>query len=60
MNLIPDPLHPAVVHFPIVLILLGTLAAVVAVVWRQWHWPALAAGAASWTVYETPKEGVRD
>ena len=43
MSMIPDPLHPAVVHFPIVLILLGTLAAVVAVVWRQWRLPALAA-----------------
>jgi len=27
---LPDPLHPAVVHFPIVLILLGTVIAVVA------------------------------
>lgn len=31
MNL-PEPLHPAIVHFPIVLILLGTLAAIAAVV----------------------------
>ena len=29
MNL-PDPLHPAIVHFPIVLILLGTLIAIAA------------------------------
>lgn len=43
MNLIPDPLHPAVVHFPIVLILLGTLASVVAVFWRKSHVPVLAA-----------------
>ena len=28
---IPDPLHPALVHFPIVLILAGTAVAVVAV-----------------------------
>ncbi len=41
--MIPDPLHPAVVHFPIVLILLGTVAAVVAVFWRKGYLPALAA-----------------
>jgi uncharacterized membrane protein len=43
MSLLPDPLHPALVHFPIVLILLGTLASVVAVVWRKERLPALAA-----------------
>jgi uncharacterized membrane protein len=43
MNVIPDPLHPAVVHFPIVLILLGTFVAGVAVFLRQGHLPALAA-----------------
>jgi len=41
--MIPDPLHPAVVHFPIVLILLGTVAAVVAMFWRKGYLPALAA-----------------
>jgi uncharacterized membrane protein len=40
---LPNPLHPAIVHFPIVLILLGTMAAVVASVLRRWHLPWLAA-----------------
>lgn len=43
MFAIPNPLHPAVVHFPIVLILLGTLLAVAAAVIRRWHLPWLAA-----------------
>lgn len=34
MNL-PDPLHPAIVHFPIVLILLGTVTAVAALVFPR-------------------------
>ena len=41
--MIPDPLHPAVVHFPIVLLLLGAPLAVVAVFVRSWNLPVLAA-----------------
>lgn len=40
---IPSPLHPAVVHFPIVLILIGTAVACAAVFVRRWHLPAIAA-----------------
>jgi uncharacterized membrane protein len=40
---IPNPLHPAVVHFPIVLILLGCALAVVAVLVRKWHLPVITA-----------------
>lgn len=40
----PDPLHPVLVHFPIVLILAGTAVAVVAAFLRRWHLPWLAAG----------------
>lgn len=39
---LPDPLHPAIVHFPIVLILLGTVAAIAAAFWRKNHLPILA------------------
>lgn len=41
---IPSPLHPAMVHFPIVLILLGTFVAIVAAFTRRWHLPWLSAG----------------
>jgi uncharacterized membrane protein len=59
MNLIPDPLHPAVVHFPIVLILLGTLVSFVAVFWRKGYVPAFAAAllalgaVGAWVAVET-------
>jgi hypothetical protein len=43
MNLMPDPLRPAVDHFPIVLILLGAVAAIVAAIWRGGHLPRFAA-----------------
>lgn len=33
----PSPLHPALVHFPIVLILLGTLVALPAAITARWH-----------------------
>lgn len=43
MPVIPDPLHPAIIHFPVVLILLGTFVAFAAVFWRKHHLPVLAA-----------------
>src|ERR1019366_8839421 len=43
MPVIPDPLHPAIIHFPVVLILLGTFAACAAVFWRKYYVPVLAA-----------------
>jgi uncharacterized membrane protein len=38
---VPDPLHPAVVHFPIVLIFLGTLFSVLAIFTRRGALPQL-------------------
>jgi uncharacterized membrane protein len=40
---LPNPLHPALVHFPIVLLLLGAVVAIVAVFTRRWHLPIAAA-----------------
>jgi uncharacterized membrane protein len=40
---IPDPLHPAVVHFPIVLIVLGTLLSVLTILTRRGALPQFAA-----------------
>ena len=62
MSWIPDPLHPAVVHFPIVLIVLGTVAALVAVFRRGGHLPRFAAlllvlGAlGAWVALETGED----
>ncbi|HEX9048736.1 MAG TPA: DUF2231 domain-containing protein [Verrucomicrobiae bacterium] len=43
MPVMPDPLHPAIIHFPVVLILLGTAVACAAVFWRKHFVPFLAA-----------------
>jgi len=40
---IPDPLHPAVVHFPIVLILLGTILSILTIFTRRGALPQFAA-----------------
>lgn len=41
--MIPDPLHPAIVHFPIVLLLLGAPLAVMSLILRKYHLPVLTA-----------------
>jgi uncharacterized membrane protein len=55
---LPSPLHPAIVHFPIVLTLLGTLFSIFAVMTRRGALPQftaliliLAAGSAQYAVY---------
>ncbi len=64
--MIPSPLHPAVVHFPIVLVFLLPLMAL-AFLWairrgaapRQWIWVVLAAAALSlsaWAAVETGQD----
>jgi uncharacterized membrane protein len=40
---IPDPLHPAIVHFPIVLVFLGTLLSILAIFTRRGALPQYAA-----------------
>ena len=43
MDALPNPLHPALVHFPIVLILLGAGVSAVSVFLNRWHLPWCAA-----------------
>jgi uncharacterized membrane protein len=43
MSLMPDLLHPALVHFPVALVTLGSAVAVAAVFWRKGYVPAFAA-----------------
>jgi uncharacterized membrane protein len=40
---IPDPLHPAIVHFPIVLVFLGTLLSILTIFTRRGALPQFAA-----------------
>ncbi|XHR29272.1 MAG: DUF2231 domain-containing protein [Chthoniobacteraceae bacterium] len=57
--MLPDPLHPAVVHFPIVLLLVGAGVMVVAVFLRRWNLDWIAAvlllmgAAGAWAAVET-------
>lgn len=41
--MLPNPLHPAVVHFPIVLILIGAMVAVAAAFAPRWRLPLITA-----------------
>ena len=46
MPVMPDPLHPAIIHFPVVLILLGSFVACVAAFWRKHYVPDFGGGPA--------------
>ncbi len=62
MFTLPAPLHPVIVHFPIVLVLLGAAVAVAAVVIRRWNLPWIAAvllslgTIGSWVAAETGED----
>jgi len=43
MMIWPDPLHPALVHFPIAFLMAGAVLAVASVFTRRWHLPLFAA-----------------
>lgn len=43
MFTLPTPLHPVIVHFPIVFILIGAAAAGISVLLNRWHLPWFAA-----------------
>jgi uncharacterized membrane protein len=44
MTFFPTPLHPAVVHFPVAFVLLGTIGAIAALFIRQGHLAVFTAG----------------